>query len=91
MAINESLTHEILSFCKCFKHIFIKGTKSQHLHKVIVEQFSKRLVLFLWLEGATFHWVVGINIKVNVKDIGMSNTNKSYDKRSTKKSEVSFG
>ena len=68
-----------------------------------MEQFSKRPVLLLWLEGATFHWVfgykfniyneylTGIKIKVNVKDISVNNTNKSYDKKSTKKSEVSFG
>ena len=53
----------------------------------MVEQFINKPVLFLWLEGATFHWVVGykfnicnehltlISSKLNVKDISMSNTN----------------
>ena len=69
----------------------------------MVEQFIKKPVLFLWLERATFHWVIGYNFniyneyltgissKLNVKDISTSNTNELYDKRSTKNSEVSFG
>ena len=68
-----------------------------------MEQFIKKPLIFLWLKGATFHWVVGykfnkyneyltlISSKLNVKDISMSNTNELYDKRSTKNSEVSFG
>ena len=59
----------------------------------------KEPVLFLWLEGATFHWVIvgynneyltRISCKFNVKDISMSNKNELHDKRSTKNSEASF-
>ena len=51
-----------------------------------MEQFIKKPVLFVWLDGATFNWVVVgykfniMNIwhelaaSLNVKDISMSNT-----------------
>ena len=59
IARNEFLTQEILSFCKCLKYMFNGSTKSQPFHVIMVEQLIKKPVLFLWLEGANFHWVVG--------------------------------
>ena len=48
--------------------MFNSSTKNQPFHVVMVGKFMKEPVLFLWLEGATFHCVV-VGCKFNIMNI----------------------
>ena len=61
----KSLAHKILFFRKSVLNIcLIKAQKAS----LFMEKFMKEPVLFLWLEGATFHWVV-VGCKFNIMNI----------------------
>ena len=48
--------------------MFNSSTKSQPFHEIMVGWFIKEPVLFLWFEGATFHYVV-VGYKFNIMNI----------------------
>ena len=84
----------------CFKYMFNSSTKSQPVHIIMVEQFIKKPVLFLSLEGVTVHWFV-VGCMFNIINIWhklaaslmkkiLLGVTQSNDKRSTKNSWVSF-
>ena len=67
----------------------------------MVHQSIKDPVLLLWLEGATFHWVIsGYKFNImntchvlaasDIEDVSINITNKLHDKRSTKKLQNIF-
>ena len=61
-------TWNLLLLQICFKYMINESIKSQPLQVIMVEQFIKNPVLFLWLEGVTFHWFV-VGCKVNIINI----------------------